>query len=192
MTPVHKQLTRYIEDAYAKDMPLTREQKIWATKVARYGPTGRSIQPKRRPILERFFDRVFFEPNTGCWLFDGSQSPDGYAYFYVADRKMKVAHKFLYEREVEPVPDGMELDHLCLVRCCVNPQHLEVVTHAENVRRAQVRNYNRNKTHCRRGHPYSGYNLTVTSNGERSCKTCRRDDMRRSRAKKKGAEKWSA
>ena len=179
-----KQITRFIEDDRQR-ASMTREQKIWATKIARYGPSGRSVPPKKRPIMERFFDRVCFEPNTGCWLFDGSFSPDGYAYFYVSDKKMKVAHKFLYEREVSPVPEGMELDHLCLVRCCVNPQHLEVVTHAENVRRGQPRNFNRNKTHCRNGHPYSGYNLTITPSGERTCKTCSREATRRFRERKR-------
>jgi hypothetical protein len=162
----------------------TREQKIWATRQARYGKSGLKSPPKKRPMMERFFEKVIFEPNCGCWLWEGTWSPDGYGYFHVEGRKMKVAHKFLYEREIAPVPEGMELDHLCKLRCCVNPQHLEAVTHAVNISRGQSGSYNKNKTHCRNGHPYSGDNLRTTASGERVCRTCCRERMREHRARK--------
>lgn len=79
----------------------------------------------------------FIVPNeaTGCWIWCGSVDPDGYGRFSTATTKAQ-AHRAVYEQEKGPIPDGLELDHLCLQRRCVNPAHLEPVTHAENMRRA--------------------------------------------------------
>jgi hypothetical protein len=72
-----------------------------------------------------------------------------------------------------PIPDGLHLDHLCKVRNCVRPSHLEAVTPRENVMRSDgVASLNARKTHCKRGHPFSGRNLYVRPNGERACRKC--------------------
>lgn len=78
---------------------------------------------------------------SGCWEWDGKLHPDGYATVKVridGEPKTMMAHRWVYEREVGPIPDGMQLDHLCRNRGCVNPQHLEPVTNFENALRGDA------------------------------------------------------
>lgn len=125
-------------------------------------------------VGERILARIEPEPNSGCWLYTGKRVPYGYGVVQINGRYSS-AHRVLYERLVGPVAAGLELDHLCRVPPCVNPQHLEPVTHAENLRRAQwpIR---RSQTHCKRGHPLSGANIRIYY-GKRHCVLCRQ--MRR-------------
>ncbi len=110
----------------------------------------------------------------GCWLWDGVIHGSGYAHFF-----RKSAHIRAYIELVGLVPEGMELDHLCRNRHCVNPAHLEPVSHLENVLRgigpAAV---NARRTHCTHGHELAGENLQVTVRGDgrkmRQCKECNR------------------
>lgn len=149
----------------------------------------------RRSAEERFWMKVSPEPNTGCWLWIGCMSDHGYGRFYAG--RMIGAHKWYYEYLHGPVPGGLELDHLCRVRCCVNPEHLEPVTHLENSRRG-VAGYatakehrgkqNRAKTHCPMGHPYSGRNLILTRRG-RKCRQCKNEHHKLSRAAKRAVER---
>ncbi|MGI9502698.1 MAG: HNH endonuclease [Geminicoccaceae bacterium] len=89
---------------------------------------------------------------------------------------MKPAHRVSYEALVSAIPEGLELDHLCRVRCCVNPIHLEpVTTRTNNLRGNGIAAMNALKTHCPRGHPYSGEHLYVCSRGHRHCRTCGRE-----------------
>ena len=81
---------------------------------------------------------------------------------------MALAHRVAYELQVGPIPVGLQLDHLCRVRSCVNPAHLEPVTSAENTRRG----LRAMKTHCPQGHPYAGENLLIRPTGQRRCRTC--------------------
>lgn len=94
------------------------------------------------------------------------------------------SHIALYEYYVGPVPDELELDHLCRRRPCANPLHLEPVTHAENMARGDANN--RHKTHCPAGHPYEGDNLYVKPGGKRTCRTCRRAQKRAKSKKHRG------
>lgn len=92
--------------------------------------------PLHRPhpsAMERFWARFERAPD-GCWLWTGPLYSNGYGEFNFDGRNRR-AHRFAYDRLVGPIPDGLELDHLCRVRRCVNPAHLEPVTHEENVRR---------------------------------------------------------
>ena len=151
----------------------------------------------RRSDGHRFWDFVIPEPNSGCWIYFGSDNGNGYGAFTEAKGKTRrYAHRIAYEELRGPIPPGLELDHLCNTRCCCNPDHLEPVTRAENQRRAARRgavfNSNHEKTHCRSGHPFSGSNLLVKrrSNGRtyRACKICETAAGLRYLAKKRGAK----
>jgi hypothetical protein len=89
-----------------------------------------------------------------------------------------------YEMLVGPVPDGLELDHLCRVPACVNPDHLEPVTHIENVRRG--RSYWAERTHCSAGHEYTRENTRITKRG-RTCRACKNETERAARRRKREA-----
>jgi len=128
---------------------------------------------------ERLMTYMMPEPNSGCWLWLGTVSGGGYGQFQESPltKKKKLAHRASYECFVGPIPAGMQLDHLCRVRCCVNPAHLEPVTNQENGLRG-IR-LNRLKTHCRRGHLLAGNNLIprFLRKGQRVCREC--DQMRK-------------
>lgn len=115
--------------------------------------------------------------STPCWLWMSNTNALGYGRFSVVrdgTRRMIAAHRWAYERFVGPIPDGLVLDHLCLVKNCVNPNHLEAVTQPENARRAprNATTVNLRKTHCPEGHPFSGPNLYVSPRGWRYCRKC--------------------
>lgn len=76
---------------------------------------------------------------TGCWLWNRKRWVTGYGMKSVNHSGSVAAHRWLYEREVGPIPEGLELDHLCFNPPCVNPDHMEPVTHTENMRRQWVR-----------------------------------------------------
>lgn len=123
-------------------------------------------------LPERFWNKVMPEPNSGCWLWIGSTEGGGYGNVRFNGPTRK-AHRVSFEMLVGEIPDGLELDHLCRVRCCVNPLHLEPVTHAENVRRGESGLRQSNRTHCPSGHAYEGDNLKIVG-GERYCVECLR------------------
>ena len=111
-----------------------------------------------------------------CWLWTGTKTSGGYGRILRGSKEM-YAHRYSYEHFIGPIPDGLVIDHLCRVRHCVNPSHLEVVTLGENTRRGvgigNGARFQKNKTHCPKGHPYDAEN-TYHYKSARSCKTCRR------------------
>jgi len=135
----------------------------------------------RRSPEERFFQRVE-KSDGGCWIWTGTKSWNGYGKFFL-DGKLTEAHRAAYRLFVGPIPQGLELDHLCRVRACVNPEHLEPVTHAENVRRGTsyaalsvIYEARRARTHCARGHLYDEANTAYqANNGARVCRACNRE-----------------
>jgi HNH endonuclease len=86
------------------------------------------------------------------------------------------AHRYSYTQLVGPIPEGLDLDHLCRNRPCCNPAHLEPVTRSENLKRGNVgvwaKEHNGKKTHCPSGHEYSGDNLYIHPRGSRCCRAC--------------------
>ena len=88
----------------------------------------------RLPAIERFLLSFIPVTESGCWLWIGACERDGYAKI-VVNKKRRSAHRYAYELFIGPIPHGLQLDHLCRVRCCVNPAHLEPVTGSENVMR---------------------------------------------------------
>lgn len=137
-----------------------------------------------RPIIERSYkcpeDRFWLKVNKDagdCWLWTALKNGSGYGIITI-NKKVRLAHRFAYELLVGPIPDGLQLDHLCRVRHCVNPAHLEPVTCRENLHRGDTwAARNAAKTHCPQGHPYDEKN-TLVSGGLRSCRTCARDRAR--------------
>ena len=125
-----------------------------------------------------FWSKVVKREPDECWLWTGCQTPKGYGRF--AHRR---AHRMAYEYLVGPIPEGLVIDHLCRVRHCVNPAHMEVVTAGENVLRGiGVSAKNRTKTHCPQGHPLDGDNLYVNQD-KRMCRKCGRERWRKWYAK---------
>jgi hypothetical protein len=140
------------------------------------------IEPTASDI-DRFWAKV--DKSGDCWLWTAGRFKDDacgdYGAFFLGHRN-HLAHRISYLLAYGPVPDGLELDHTCHDpdtcsapcphRLCVNPAHLEAVTHRENLRRGGgFVGINSRKTECRRGHPLSGANLRVT-NGKRYCQAC--------------------
>lgn len=119
-------------------------------------------------------------PTSGCWIWLGHLQPNGYGTLKVGGRagRSVYAHRVSYETHVGPIPPGLEIDHLCRVRNCVNPEHLEPVTRRVNVQRgigpALLGRLNANKTHCSNGHPFDAANTYLRPTGGRSCKACQR------------------
>lgn len=128
---------------------------------------------KVTPLNQRFDASYKVDPSTGCWLWQRYVMPNGYCYIGVGGRgNNQYAHRVSYERFKGPIPDGMQVDHLCRVRHCVNPDHLEAVTQRENaLRGVSFSAQNARKTHCDRGHLLSGDNLIVRSTW-RACRAC--------------------
>lgn len=125
--------------------------------------------------MDRFRAKYVIQPD-GCWLWTGATNSRGYGCLGVLGKGW-LAHRWSYTIHVGPIPDGLTLDHLCKNILCCNPMHLEPVTRAENIRRGG----NTIKTHCKRGHPLSGENLRVRSDGKRTCRTCNKDTNKASR-----------
>ena len=137
---------------------------------------------------------------TGCWIWTGHITRWGYGRHTMGRGNATHAHRWSYEHFVGPVPDGLELDHICHStdlscrggptcrhrRCC-NPAHLEPVTHAENIGRGRTRPL---KTHCKYGHEFNETNTHVfIRRGDgatvRACRPCARDRQRRAEAAKR-------
>ena len=136
--------------------------------------------------LARFLAKTRIDDDSGCWIWTASLMPGGYAQFFLRGRP-RLGHRIAWLHYYGPTPHGTELDHLCRLRHCVNPDHLEPVSHTENVRRSRVLVENRglaphvelprgvankNKTHCHRGHEYTPENTIQRPEGWRRCRTC--------------------
>jgi hypothetical protein len=136
----------------------------------RHGTTGPAASTVVADPLERLLSLRAIDPDTGCWLVP--PKANGYAYLSVDNRQVS-AHRFVYERLVGPIPDGMQIDHVhargCRHRNCVNPEHLEPVTQAENLRR-----WAESVTECPQGHPYDETNTYWRKDrpGHRQCRAC--------------------
>ena len=123
-------------------------------------------------LEKRFLQRV--DKSIGCWLWQGSRTPDGYGRFTL-NGVCHRAHRIAYELWVKSIPPGLTIDHLCEVKACVNPKHLEVVTTQVNSAR-----YKERKLACKRGHVYTevGFYKVKHKYGcgfGRACKACARE-----------------
>lgn len=110
------------------------------------------------------------ESESGCWIWTGAKTGRGYGNVSWAGKSLRVHRAYLIEIGVS-VPKGMDVDHLCRVHDCANPDHLEVVTHQENTRRGEVGTWKR-ADFCKHGHGFTSENTRVTKQGARSCRIC--------------------
>src|SRR5258706_12037463 len=117
----------------------------------------RMSEGERRVLTERFWAKVDVRGPDECWAWTAG-TVCGYGSFSVPGPRTVRAHRWIYEQVNGPIPDGLQIDHLCRNSLCVNPTHLEAVTGKENAQRGLC---GRLKTHCKHGHPLSGENLHI-------------------------------
>lgn len=111
-------------------------------------------------------ERKEVDPISGCWIWQGAISTSGYG-----KACGTYVHRLSYVVAKGPIPADTEIDHLCRNRLCFNPEHLEAVTHRENVRRSPRSG---STTHCRHGHEYTSHGYWLDVSGRKRCKECRR------------------
>ncbi|SRR6266566_1827343 len=129
--------------------------------------------------LSRIFGKIEINAETQCWLWMGNK-PSGYGHVKLRGETVKV-HRLMYAWLVGPLPRGLKIrqvDHLCKIKHCCNPVHLEKVTPRINTLRSNaIQAVNFRKTECGRGHSLSGGSLRIDPRGYRQCRTC--DKIRR-------------
>lgn len=135
----------------------------------------------------RLLSKVEKDLETGCWNFTGSRLPSGYGILWNGKRPTG-AHRISFQLFRGEIPLSMEIDHICNNRACVNPDHLQAISHKENILKSSaLMGVNARKTHCKRGHPLDGENLHVTPLGARQCKACLRMHARNAKARRRNA-----
>ena len=157
----------------------------------RYGP----IRTPLPSTIWELYQRAVHMPRSGCMVWDGRMNQHGYAVIAISrnhaaevgfPRTISV-HRLAWELANGPIPEGMEIDHLCRNHACINVDHLEVVTHAENVRRGdgpilssfrlqaqRLLEREAYKTHCKHGHALTDDNVYTDPRGFRACRECQR------------------
>lgn len=136
-----------------------------------------------RPLAPavRFWAKV--RKSDACWLWTGGVDSGGYGQFRVDSSRKIVAHRFAYESLIGAIPPGLQLDHLCRVKTCVNPEHLEPVTGRVNTLRSDGPTARHaRQTHCVNDHPFDELNTYWRTPTQRECRACKRTRDRKRRA----------
>jgi hypothetical protein len=143
----------------------------------------RTCLPRGSSVLDRLMFRTALLVN-GCWEWRGARNQKGYGNIRIESYgPAKSAHRVAYAELVGPIPDGMEIDHLCKNRACINPQHLEAVTRTTNIQRVDQR-----KSVCKNGHEMTPANTRIYTTKQgyeaRKCSACAREFTRQYRLRK--------
>lgn len=142
------------------------------------GPRRRDMRPtsdRHQAAVVHFWSRVD-KTEAGCWLWTGATEASGYGCFAPPGEHVTRAHRYAYTITKGAIPANLVIDHLCSVRACVNPDHLEAVTDEENRRRGMRHGIlNGRITHCPHGHEYTKENSILRSNRKGvECRACKR------------------
>ena len=138
------------------------------------------------PASERVLRRTSKSKN-GCWVFTGYCDKDGYGRVNT-ESGVRCAHRVVYEALIEPIFEGLVLDHLCENTSCVNPDHLEPKTMSENAWRGIK--HKKTSMHCANGHAWTEDTRMLDYEGYLACRICKQDNVRRWRARHLPAPKW--
>lgn len=126
--------------------------------------------------MARVISRFSVDEATGCWITSYSSGSHGYGQVGWVDdgcRAMRLTHRVAFEFYCGPIPEGMTIDHICRNRRCLNPNHLRLLSNAEN----GGDNGNARKVACKRGHPFDVGNTYRDTKGHRRCRACARGEF---------------
>ena len=146
------------------------------------------MTPTPWDLPPRIAAKIAVDGDTGCWLWTASRTSDGYGQAVVGGAVVG-SHRAVFEMLVGAIPEGLEADHLCTIRRCANPEHIQPVTQAENIRRAAAAIHARPIYPC--GHPRTPENTHERTVG-RWCLTCRREDDRLRKARTRAQARSAA
>lgn len=130
----------------------------------------------KKTVEERFLSKIE-KASSGCWLWTANKLPKGYGFFRMSNpRRQVLSHRASFELFRGPIPHGMLVCHSCDTPPCVNPDHLFVGLHSDNmfdaVNKGRWHGRNFNITHCKRGHEFTEENTRLNKLGGRICITC--------------------
>ena len=144
-------------------------------------------------LPSRIWNQVQPTPDS-CWFWLGPKHTHGYGLTTI-DGRTRYAHRVMYENAIGPIPSGLQIDHLCEEKSCVNPEHLEAVTPYENcVRSEGTAKRGATQTHCKRGHEFTAENTYRPSTHPRrkECRTCKRNRTNAYKKRRRLADKIKA